>query len=189
MLAMEHALTQSARLASLISASSLSSVPQWIEEANRLRGELPRDVDEKLRYHEEADTTDEPAYEEAMMVFYKRHLCRLDPWPEPLVRTFAKLEANPEVYHTMFGPSAFYATGTLKEWDIRDRLGEIQLPMLLTSGRYDEATPTIAETIHRGIAGSEWVIFEQSSHAVHLEEEDEFRRVVNGFIRRVEGQA
>jgi L-proline amide hydrolase len=189
MLAMEYALTQPAGLVSLILSSSPASIPQWIAEANRLRRELPQEVEETLRYHEEAGTTDDPAYEEAMMVFYRRHVCRLDPWPAPLMRTFAKLEANPEVYNTMFGPSEFHATGTLKEWEIRDRLGEIRLPTLVTSGRYDEATPAIAETVHRGIAGSEWVIFERSAHNAHLEEEDEYRRVVNDFMRRVEGQA
>ena len=147
---MEFALTHPAGLASLILASSPASIPQWIAEANRLRKELPQEVEQTLRHHEEAGTTDEVAYEEAMMVFYRRHVCRLDPWPEPLTRTFAKLEANPEVYNTMFGPSEFHATGTLKEWDVRDRLGEIRLPTLVTSGRHDEATPTIAETVHRG---------------------------------------
>jgi L-proline amide hydrolase len=107
MLAMEYALTQPEGLASLILASSPASIPQWIAEANRLRSELPQEVEQTLRHHEEAGTTDEAAYEEAMMVFYQRHLCRLDPWPEPLMRTFAKLEANPEVYNTMWGPSEF----------------------------------------------------------------------------------
>ena len=186
MLAMEYALTRPVGLASLILASSPASIPQWIAEANRLRKELPQEVEETLRHHEEAGTTDELAYEEAMMVFYKRHVCRLDPWPERLMRAFAKLEANPEVYNTMCGPSEFHATGTLKEWDVRDRLGEIELPTLVTSGRYDGATPLIAETVHRGITGSEWVVFEQSSHAAHLEEEDEYRRVLEDFMRRVE---
>jgi L-proline amide hydrolase len=186
MLAMEYALTQPAEgLASLILASSPASIPQWIAEANRLRKELPQSVEETLRHHEEAATTDEVAYEEAMRVFYQRHVCRLVPQPEPWTRTLAKLMANPEVYNTMFGPSEFHATGTLKEWDIRDRLGEIQLPTLITSGRNDEATPAIAKTVHRGIGGSEWVIFEQSSHVAHLEE-DEYRRVVEDFMRRVE---
>ena len=52
--------------------------------------------------------------------------------------------------------------------------------------RIGKSKTTIAETVHRGIAGSEWVIFEQSAHTAHLEEEDEFRRVVNDFMRRVE---
>ncbi len=186
MLAMEYALTRPVGLTGLILASSPASIPQWVAEANRLRKELPKEVEETLRHHEEAGTTDEPAYEEAMMVFYKRHACRLDPWPECWMRAVDKLEGNPEVYHTMVGPSEFHVTGTLKEWDIRDRLGEIELPTLVTSGRFDEATSLIAETVHRGITGSEWVVFEQSSHAAHLEEEDEYRRVVEDFMRRVE---
>jgi L-proline amide hydrolase len=190
MLAMEYALTQPEGLGSLTLASSPASIPQWIAEANRLRKELPQDVEETLRHHEEAATTTDPAYEEAMQVFYQRHVCRLVPQPEPWKRALDKLMANPEVYNTMFGPSEFHATGTLKEWDIRDRLGEIKLPTLVTSGRYDEATPEIGETVHRGIAGSEWVIFEHSSHMAHLEEEQEYRRVVEDFMRRVEeGQA
>jgi proline-specific peptidase len=101
-----------------------------------------------------------------------------------------RTSANPEVYHKMWGPSEFHATGTLKEWDIRDRLGEIRLPTLVTGGRYDEATPPVVETDHRGIGGSELVIFEQSSHVAHLEEEDEYLRVLNDFMCRVEeGQA
>ena len=186
MLAMEYALTQPVGLVSLILASSPASIPQWIAEANRLRMELPQQVEQRLRHHEETGTTDEPAYEEAMQVFYQRHVCRLDPQPEPWTRTLAKLMANPEVYHTMWGPSEFHATGTLMEWDIRDRLGEIELPTLVTSGRHDEATLNIAETVHRGIAGSEWVIFEQSSHVAHLEEEEGYRRVVEDFMRSVE---
>jgi proline-specific peptidase len=182
MLAMEYALTRPEGLASLILASSPASIPQWVAEADRLRKQLPQEVQETLLHHEEAGTTDEAAYEEAMQVYDQRHLCRLDPWPEPLMRT----SVNPEISHTMWGPSEFHVIGTLKEWDIRDRLGEIQLPTLVTSGRYDAATPAIAETVHRGIAGSEWVIFEQSSHMAHLEEDEEYRRVLEDFMRRVE---
>jgi L-proline amide hydrolase len=144
MLAMEYALTQPVGLASLILASSPASIPQWIAEANRLRKELPEEVQATLRHHEEAGTTDEAAYEEAMQVYDQRHLCRLDPWPEPLTRT----SVNPEIYNTMWGSSEFHVTGTLKEWDIRDRLGEIKLPTLVTSGRYDGAPrPSLRRSI------------------------------------------
>jgi L-proline amide hydrolase len=117
MLAMEYALTQPAEgLASLILASSPASIPQWIAEANRLRKELPQSVEETLRHHEEAATTDEVAYEEAMRVFYQRHVCRLVPQPEPWTRTLAKLMANPEVYNTMFGPSAYPDEAVVKSY-------------------------------------------------------------------------
>jgi proline-specific peptidase len=45
MFAMEYVLTQLAGLASLILASALANIPQWIPEANRLREELPQEVE------------------------------------------------------------------------------------------------------------------------------------------------
>ncbi len=141
MLGMEYALTQPEGLESLVVADSPASMLQWVAEANRLRAELPAGVQETLLRHEEAGTTDAPAYEEAMLVFYRRHVCRLDPWPDCLNRTFEKLIQNPKVYNTMNGPSEFYVTGILKDWDIVNRLGEIHVPTLVIGGRYDEASP------------------------------------------------
>ena len=188
MLGMEYALTQPEGLESLIVADSPASMPQWVAEANRLRAELPTQVQETLLRHEGAGTTDDPAYEEAMMVFYRRHVCRLDPWPDCLNRTFEKIVQNPEVYNTMIGPSEFHVTGTLKDWDIVNRLGEIHVPTLVIGGRYDEATPAITETVHRGIPGSEWVIFESSSHMPHLEETERYMQVLTNFLDHVESQ-
>lgn len=188
MLAMQVALTRPAGLASLIVASSPASMPQWVAEANRLRTELPPEVQQTLLKHEEAGTTEDPAYQEAVMAFYRRHVCRADPWPECLNRAFEKLLRNPEVYNTMNGPSEFHVTGVIKDWDIVDRLGEIRVPTLITSGRYDEATPAVAETVSRGIQGSVWVIFEHSAHMAHAEEPKRYMRVLDQFLSRVESR-
>ncbi len=186
MLGMEYALTQPSGLASLVVSDSPANMRQWVEEANRLRSDLPPEVQETLSRHEEAGTTDDPAYEAATQVFYRRHVCRLDPWPDYVRRAFAKLAENPEVYNAMNGPNEFHVIGTLKDWSIVDRLGEIRVPTLLLSGRYDEATPAIVETIQQRIPGSEWVIFEQSSHMPHAEEPERYMQVLDGFLSRVE---
>lgn len=183
MLAMQYALTQPAGLQSLVLADSPASIPQWVAEANRLRAELPPDVQRVLQEHEAAGTTGSAAYADATMFFYRRHLCRLDPWPACLNRSFEKFEKNPQVYHTMWGPSEFYATGSLKNWNVEHRLGEIRTPTLVLGGRYDEATPAITETVHRGIRGSEWVIFENSSHTPHIEETARYMQVLGKFLQ------
>src|SRR4051794_8056894 len=103
-------------------------------------------------------------YEAAVAVFYERHVCRVVPMPDCVARTFAQIAANPTVYHAMNGPSEFHVIGSLKTWDITDRLHEIRTPTLLISGRFDEATPRIVGEIHERIPNAQWVIFEQSSH-------------------------
>jgi proline iminopeptidase len=95
---------------------------------------------------------------------------------------------SPVVYETMNGPSEFTVTGRFRDWDIFDRLGEIGVPTLVMSGRYDELRPDQAEDIHKGIAGSELVIFENSSHTPFHEERELFMRAVNGFLDRVEAR-
>jgi proline-specific peptidase len=186
MLAMQYALIQPQGLASLIVASSPANMRQWVAEANRLRAELPSEIQKTLTRHEQAGTTNDPEYIKAMMVFYRRHVCRLNPWPDCLNRSLKKLMQNPEVYNTMNGPSEFHVTGVLKDWDISDRLNEIKIPTLITSGRYDEATPAISETVHRGIKNSKLVIFEHSAHAAHIEEPKRYIHVLEEFLNQVE---
>jgi len=185
MLAIEYALTQPQGLVSLILASTLSSMPMWIAEANRLRNELPQEIQETLLRHEAAGTTDDPEYQQAMMVFYQRHVIRVVPMPDQVKRA---LDQVGQVYYTMNGPSEFHVVGVIKDWDRTDRLSEIRVPTLITSGRHDESTPRINEVLHKGIAGSEWVIFENSSHMAHIEEPDLYMPVVRSFMERIEAQ-
>jgi len=186
MLAMEYALRQPAGLASIAVADSPASMPLWVREANRLRSELPTEIEQTLRKHEAAGTTSEPAYAGAMDVFYRRHVCRADPWPDCVVRTMKALADDGYVYNLMNGPSEFHCIGTLKDWDITNRLREIRVPTLLLSGRHDEATPLIVGAIYECILGSEWIIFEQSSHMPHIEEPAAFNATVRAFLAGVE---
>ena len=183
MLGMEYALTQPSGVDSLIICDSPASMVRWVSEANRLRAELPPDVQATLLRHEQAGTTDDPEYEEASKVFYDRHVCRV-PWSDAVARSFAQMPN--EVYLTMNGPSEFHCIGTLKTWDITGRLGEITQPTLIISGAYDEATPLISRTINEAIPGSEWVLFENSSHMPHEEEPERFHEVVSGWLERRE---
>ena len=176
---MEHALDQPAGCAAIVVADSPASMPLWVARRTGCARDLPPDVQETLTRHEEAGTTDDPEYEAAVRVFYDRHLCRSSRGRTASQRSFAQMDADPTVYHTMNGPSEFHVVGSLKDWDITDRLHEITTPTLLVSGRYDEATPHIVGQIHERIPGAEWEIFEESSHMPHVEEPE-------AFLERVE---
>jgi L-proline amide hydrolase len=73
----------------------------WVKVCNKLREELPKDVRETLTKHEKDGTTDSPEYEAAVQVFYERHLCRITPFPQDLVDSFAQLKEDSTVYNTM----------------------------------------------------------------------------------------
>jgi proline-specific peptidase len=168
MLALEYMLMQPSGVASLILNSTPTSAPRWAVEAERLFEALPAGLDEHAAEQE----------------FKRRHICRLE--PEPSILTESRKTWNKQVYETMWGPAEFTVTGTLKSWDVIDRLGEIDVPTLITSGRHDECTPGLVEPLHEGIRGSEWVLLEESSHTPYLEEPERYLMAVGSFLERVE---
>ena len=174
--------TASAQPASRNVAAS-SSVPLWRQEMEVLRAELPLEVDKTLRRHEAAGTTDSREYFQAMLVFYERHVCRLDPWPRDHFASFMEIVNNPVVYHAMNGPSEFYVTGTLKDWSVVDRLADIAVPTLVVSGRHDEATPVTVQPYYDLIPDVRWEIFAESSHMPHMEETEQFNAALTGFLK------
>jgi L-proline amide hydrolase len=181
MLGMQFAITKPKGLNALVVADSPASMEVWVSEANKLRKELPPEVEATLLKHEAAGTTEDPEYVAAVDVFYSRHLCRI-PQPPYVVASFEQLAADPTVYHTMNGPSEFHVIGSLKHWDIRPQLKEISAPTLLVSGQYDEATPAMVKEINGLIPGSKWELFAESSHMPHVEEPAKFKRVVSEFL-------
>ena len=77
-------------------------------------------------------------------------------------------------------------TGNLKDWDVTARLGELDMPVLITSGRHDLTTPAVVRPIADGIRGAEWVVFEHSAHMPSIEEPERFRQVLGSFLSKVE---
>ena len=181
MLGMQFAIQKPKGLNAMVIADSPASMEVWVSEANKLRKELPPEVEATLLKHEAAETTEDPEYIAAVDVFYSRHLCRI-PQPPYVVASFDQLAADPTVYHTMNGPSEFHVIGSLKHWDIRPQLNEIKTPTLLVSGQYDEATPAMVKEIQGLIPGSKWELFAESSHMPHVEEPAKFKRVVSEFL-------
>jgi proline-specific peptidase len=187
-LAIEYMMSRPSGVVSLVLASTSSSLPQVATETGRLRSSLPTDVLEILQRYEASGDYHNPEYEKAMMEFYNRFLCRLDPWPDCLMRSLNNLNNNPLPYEIMQGPNEFTITGNLKDWDRTAELGRIAVPTLITCGRHDELGPACAATLDRGIPNSQLLIFEHSAHVAHLEEPAGYMKALRG-LRHAEHRA
>ncbi|MGG3470550.1 alpha/beta fold hydrolase [Neobacillus pocheonensis] len=97
----------------------------------------------------------------------------------------AKLESI--YYHNATHNAAFH--DNLRDYDIRNRLAEIKVPVLVTGGRVDWITPAVySEEIANGIPGSKLVIFEKNGHSLVREESGQYLGLVKGFIEENSGQ-
>ena len=185
MLAVDFILTKGPKgVVSLILSGPCLSSSRFASDHKVHLSELPDTLQRIVNESEASGYFVSKEYQDAMMVYYKIHVCRLDPWPDCLNRTLEKL--GHEVYEQMWGPSEFTVTGTLKGYERVDLLKKISIPTLFTCGRYDEATPSTTEYYHSMLPGSEIVIFEDASHEHHLEKTDEYFEVVRGFIDKTE---
>ncbi|MGA9838899.1 MAG: proline iminopeptidase-family hydrolase [Thermoplasmata archaeon] len=182
LLAIAYALAHPEPIVTLTSASGLADVPLTVREMARLCRELPPPLPAFLDRHGARGEFQHPEYLAAVGEFYRRHLCRISPWPAEVTYTIE--HGNSPKYRVMNGPNEFTITGTIRDWDQSARLGEIRIPTLVTTGRYDEVTPVVAESIHRGIPGSELVLFTESSHTAFWEERARYMDVLQRFLAR-----
>lgn len=187
MLATDYALSGGKGILSLTLASPPLSISRWLADCNAYREALPDHTRQVLDQHEAArDPTESAEYEAATMVFYQRHLCRMNPWPMEINMAMAMMGA--EVYHTMWGPTEFNMTGgNLANYDRTPDLRELaKWPVLITCGKYDEATPGACAWYQSLIPGAELEVFELSSHTPHLEERAAYMQRLRAFLARVE---
>jgi proline-specific peptidase len=171
----------------LVLASTSASIPQFVAEARRLIDALPEPARTTLIELGARGEYGSQAYAEATREFYRRHLCRLDPWPEAIAKSTKELEGN-QVYLTMNGPTEFDVIGLLHDWDRTRDLQRITVPTLVTCGRYDEITPACSQTIRDGIPGARMIVFEHSAHCAHLEEPELYANVIEDFLREADGE-
>ncbi len=173
-------------ISSVILSSPLLSTPLWVADANIQRSQLPEDVQRTLVEHEEAGTTDSEEYEAASEVYYERHMYAGEkPEPNP---DCASAPWSQFVYEYMWGPQEFYATGTLVDFDVTDRLYEIDVPVLFLTGQFDEARPETVAGFQKLVPGSQFTIIMDAGHATLSKKPQEYRTILENFLDSVEDE-
>lgn len=184
-LAVEYALSGlSDRIKSLILSAPLISSSRWAEDQREYIDQMPDMMKSTILRCEAGGDFNNPEYQKALEEFYNRHLCRIQPLPEPMQKTFEKM--NTEMYAYMWGPSEFTVNGTCKDYDASERISAIKVPVLFTAGEFDEATPESLTYFSNKIEGSKVIVFENASHSHHLEKQKEYIKAVSDFLKIIE---
>ena len=172
-------------IASVILSSPLLSTPQWIEDANYPRSLMPADIQATLTTHEEAGTIDSDEYQAASAEFYARHVSYGEAQEQ---RTGCEGAPNNSfIYNFMWGPTEFRATGNLVDFDVTNRLQEIDVPVLFMTGEFDEARPTTVAGFQQKIPGAQMIIIKDVAHASLSRAPETYRQALEKFLDWVEG--
>lgn len=88
-------------LRKVVLADSPASVPLMQKGVDQLVKGLPDDVQRDLEECTRDEDFESDKYKDACLVFYKKHLCRIYPFPGDVEKALTQLEDDPTVYGTM----------------------------------------------------------------------------------------
>ncbi|HQW83327.1 MAG TPA: proline iminopeptidase-family hydrolase [Ferruginibacter sp.] len=190
-LAMQYALKYQDNLKGLIISNMMSSCPaygKYVQDV--LAPQFDPKVLDTIRQIEAKGDFENPKYMELLMPnYYAKHICRipLDKWPEPMTRSFAKM--NNSLYVTMQGPSEFGIAGKLTNWDVSKELPTIKTATLTIGGQYDTMDPEHMKWMSTQVQHGRYLYCPEGSHMDMYDDQSHYFPGLIQFIKDVDGGA
>ena len=168
---------------SAILSSTLPSAELWKDEQHRLIRLMSEKDQKAIEIAELTNDFTSQGYLEANDRFMIRHAGDVptEESPEPLRR---KKNKGTESYLHAWGPNEFFPMGTLKDFDYTNRLEEIEVPVLITSGADDLSTPVVSKKMYDLIINAKWELFPNSRHMPFVDEEIKYKGLLREWLNQ-----
>ena len=184
MLALAYALQQPQGLQSLILSSTLSSSQLWGREQHRMLKYMTKEEQDAIAKAEETRNWQDEMAQKAIARYMKLHCADIkDNDPECLRR---EKRSGTESYMTAWGPNELTPQGTLKNFDVTDKLCEIKVPCLIISGTDDLCTPLIAKTMYDHLPYARWELFANARHMVFAEYTEKYLQLLADWCQETD---
>lgn len=184
MLALAYALQQPQGLQSLILSSTLSSSQLWGREQHRMLKYMTKEEQDAITKAEETGNWQDEMAQKAIARYMKLHCADIkDNDPECLRR---EKRSGTESYMTAWGPNELTPQGTLKNFDVTDKLCEIKVPCLIVSGTDDLCTPLIAKTMYDHLPYARWELFANARHMVFAEYTEKYLQLLADWCQETD---
>jgi len=185
-LGLEYALKHQNRMKALIISNMVPSIPDYIKYANDvLAPKLDPSVLKKIREYENAgDYTNNEYLGLIEEHYYPKHVLRmpLEEWPNPVTRSLAGL--NYDIYLKMQGPSEFGVVGDalLKDWDRKNDLKNLKIPVLTIGGQHDTMDPKQMEWMSTEVQNGTYLHCPNGSHWSMYDDQETYFNGVTEYI-------
>lgn len=183
----EYALKHKIATCSLTLASPCLSIPLWINDAEKNIKALSKKNQNAIWKAHKEKTFNSQDYQAALKEYYKRHVFRLEERPLFLLESDRLSGAAP--YQALWGPNEICLTGSLSTYDALSRVKDLEVPTLITIGKFDEVSEETGKRYLSFFANSELAVFQNSSHQPHLEETEQYLRTVKEYLALVDRDA
>jgi proline iminopeptidase len=180
-LAVEYAFKYGQNLKGLVISNMMMSIPAYNTYADKvLMPQMDQKALAEILKLEKEGKTDTPRYEALLAPYYEQHILRLpaDQWPEPVNRSFAKI--NKKIYVPMQGPSEMGSHNSkLEHWDRVADLPKIKVPTLVIAGKYDTMDPAHMKMVSQKVQHGRFLL----TNGGHMDMYDDQKVYFNGLIK------
>lgn len=118
----------------------------------------------------------------ARLIFARRHQLRMA-WPPLSIFLTLQRRKGRDAYGALWGADDFKPVGALRNWSVEDKLAGLDLPVLVVSGEFDQATPEEMSRLTSLLPDGRHICIGGVSHALALECPKHILAVVEGFLR------
>ena len=184
-LGMQYALKYQDRMKGLIISDMMASCPLYGKYADDVLAKQmdPVVLDSIHNLEKKGDTGNLRYMALLTKHFYTKHICRIYPYPEPVQRSFDKM--NMDLYVTMQGPSEFGISGKLTNWDVSRQLKTFKIPTLVIGATYDTMDPKYMEWMSTEIPGSKFLLCPNGSHMCMWDDQEVYFKGLIDFIKNM----
>ncbi|HJW30467.1 MAG TPA: alpha/beta hydrolase, partial [Saprospiraceae bacterium] len=160
------------------------SVAMWLRDADSLVTLLPDSTETALRVNLMRGTLSDTMYQKAVASYFQHYVARQLLYSADLDSCFAQMGVD--VYLHFGGLSDLTFNGTLRNYNITGRLGEIKVPTLILYGEYDEVLPYTAEYYSSLIPGSKTEMILNSGSMISVDNAVDQNKSISDFLDSLE---
>ena len=185
-LAMDYALKYQQHIKGLIISNMMSDCVAYDRyAADVLSKQMDPIVLDSIMLLESQGKYSDPRYMGLLLPhFYKKHLCRLDEWPDPVNRNFA--HTNSQVYVLMQGPSEVGISGRLENWDRSKELKNINVPTLVIGATHDTMDPEHMKWMSTQFPNGRFLLCPNGSHMAMWDDQEVYFKGLISFLKEVD---
>jgi len=183
--ALEYYKAHPDHVAGIVFAGSVFDWHQYVVEANAWAKQLPDSMSKAIDQWKKDGVDTTKLFKAASDEFYARYVWRT-PVKVDLDSTNATF-GTPQ-YQYMQGKYEFVVTGTMKDYDQRAFLPKIAVPVLMTTGEFDEVGPKTVEAHSKLIPGAKFILYKNASHVTTWDVPEANVKDVREFLRSIDAR-
>jgi proline iminopeptidase len=182
-LALEYYKAHPERVAGIVFGGSVFDWPAYARETNTWTKQMTDSSRRAIEAWKKGGSPDAPGFKAATDEFYAKYV-----WRRPVQADLDSTNAGfgAEQYNYMQGAYEYVVTGTLKNYDARADLPKIKVPVLSTTGEFDEVGPKTVEAHAKMIPGAKFILYKDAGHVTSWDARDANVKDVREFLRSVD---